>query len=100
MVRSGSPSQTTIKRAHVPDFQVEEYGVGPKEGQVSFFLKISAGFFSRCVLAWAMLTRGEVHGRMHRWVSLDFSRRLMKSAAAAELGEDYEGLKEEEKDDD
>ena len=37
---------------------------------------------------------------MHRWVSLDFSRRLMKSAAAAELGEDYEGLKEEEKDDD
>jgi hypothetical protein len=96
MVRSGTPSRTTLKRSHVPDFEVEAYGVGPKEGEVSFFLKISAGFFSRCALAWKMLTRGEVYGRMHRWVSLDLSRRLMKAAAAAELGEDYETQKKDE----
>ncbi len=96
MVRSGTPSETTLKRVHVPDFEVIQWGVGPKEGEVSFFLKIAAGFFSRCALAWKMLTRGEVNGRMHSRVSLDFSRRLMKAAAEAELGEDYERQKKEE----
>lgn len=87
IVKSGEPSQNTISRRYVPDFEVIEYAVGPKDSNVSLFFLLAGGFFARVVMAWRVLVRGEVRGRMHPRVSLDLSRRLVKAAALAELGQ-------------
>ena len=37
IVKSGQPSRATVSRPHVPDFEVIEYAVGPKDSNVSLF---------------------------------------------------------------
>lgn len=86
MLKPREPSESTVFVPPARDFEVVEHAAGPKNGQVSFFLRLQLTFFSRCALAWSVFRRGEVDGCMAVPIALDLSSRLYKAAGYAELG--------------